>query len=113
MTTKRFPEFDARQSGSMDRITVHLECFVRIKRDNRYWKVLVADDFTYMNYIKEFQQFTIDVQRFHAHCRMTELFFQMPSENMLEQLLRRGIFEECHSHLSNKEEDLLRYGKTI
>lgn len=113
MTTKRFPEFDIRQAGSMDRVKVLVECYVRIKRKNKYWRVLVADDFMYMNYAQQFQQFALDLQRFHAHCRMTEIFFQMPSENARRILIDKGSLQECNSHLTNKEEDILRYGKTF
>jgi hypothetical protein len=111
MTTKRFPEFDIRQAGSMDRIQIRVECFVRVKRGGRYWKVVVADEYIYQTYQEQFQRFAQDLQLFHARCKMTELFFQLPNERMREQMIEKRIFAECHSHLSNKEEDILRYGK--
>jgi hypothetical protein len=113
MTNKRFPEFDIRQAGTMDQITILVECYVRVKRKNKYWRVLVSNNFTYIHYTQQFQQFALDLQRFHTQCKMTELFFQMPGENARKFLISKGSLQECNSHLSNKEEDILRYGKAI
>jgi len=113
ITTKRFPDFDIRQGSSMENVSIELNCHVRVKRQGKWWRVSVSNQYRYQNYADQFQQFAQDLRRFQAHCKMTELFWTVPTDPIkIEEYKERDIMIECQSHLSNKEEDLMRYGPT-
>ncbi len=110
ITNKRFPEFDVHQSGSMEEsILITLECYVRVKRKGKHWRVLIRETYGYSNYMHQFQGFTQDLQRFIGVCKRYELFWQLPNKTMIQDMIFKGTLAQCNSHLSNKEEDLIQY----
>jgi hypothetical protein len=112
-TTKTFPEFDTRQRGSAGRWEILIETYVRVLREGAYWRVLIRNNMSYSSEVEVAQVLPRDIERFLMDCKKTELLYMLPSYSQRSNMEQMKSLLPCGSHLTNKEEDLLRYGNTI
>ena len=112
-TTKTFPEFDTRQSGCADRWEIMIETYVRVHREGAHWRVLIRSNMSYSSHLEIAQVLPRDIERFLMHCKKTELLDVLPEFHQRENMKITKSLLPCISHLTNKEEDLIRYGNTF
>ena len=79
---------------------VRLSTYVRVKRNKKYWKVLVST---------EYQLDTIHtINLFLEQCDRVKYLWILPGKIVREQMIRDQILMRDDSLLSNKETFLLR-----
>lgn len=111
-TTEQFPEFDMSTRHDDNKTIIEIKTYVRVERDGEYWKVLITSVSEFLieknalerSYCRLLQDFMIE-------CKKAELFWQKPKGDLLAAMLLNHSLVKCDSHLTNKENDILRYAR--